>query len=215
MMERDTVVVDRPLAAPAQQGGPVAAELLAPDGKSRGRTELHPGAGTRPALRFTSRPPGAQTGDYVLAVVDGHEIWHRMGGIAGEVAMLDHAFVAGEAPVAVAVKKMGLPPYALGATIIAVLFGVLITLLEVKGPRRLRPYLPSIAGMGIAAVVGCSDSLSLAAGSVIAWLLSRAWPKIAERYTIASSSGIIAGASLIALLITLLRDVIGVIQSPG
>lgn len=213
MMDRDTVVLDRPLASAAKDVEP-AAELLAPDGASRGRMQLHPGAGTRPALRFITRPPGATTGDYVLAVVDGVDLWHRMGGLHGEVAMLDHAFVGSGEQVEVRVKKMGLPPYALGATVIAVLFGVIITVLEVKGPRRWRPYLPSVAGMGIAAVVPCWDSLSMAVGAVVAWIISRLWPKPAERYTIASSSGIIAGASLIALTITLLRDVLGVIQTP-
>jgi hypothetical protein len=215
MMDRDTLVLDRAVASKATEGDPVAAELLAPDGTSRGQTQLRPGAGTRTALRFATQPAKVQTGDYVLAVVDGRDVWHRIGGIAGEYAMIDHDFVASTEPVPVTVKKMGLPPYALGATIIAVLFGVIVTLLEVKGPRRWRPYLPSIAGMGIAAVVGCSDSLSLAGGAIVAWVIAKAWPKIGDRYTVASSSGIIAGASLIALLITLLRDVIGLIQSPG
>jgi uncharacterized oligopeptide transporter (OPT) family protein len=214
MMDRDTVVLDRKLASRDPEPA-MTAELVAPDGKARGQVALHPGAGTRPALRFVEQPPGARAGDYVLAVVNGHEIWHRMGGLAGDVAMLDHAFIASAEPVTVEVKKMGLPPYALGATLIAVLFGVLVTILEVKGPRRWRPYLPSIAGMGIAAVVGCWDSLTMAVGSVVAWIIARLWPKIGERYTVAAASGIIAGASLIALLITLLRDVLGVIHSPG
>ena len=168
----------------------------------------------RPGLRFTERPPGARAGDYVLAVVDGREQYHKMIGLDGNTAMLDHAFVTAAAPVAVTVKKMGLPPYALGVTGLTCLFGVIITLLEMYGPLRWRPYLPSVAGLGIAWVVGCWDSLTLATGAVLAWVFAKIWPKLAERYTISTSSGLVAGASLMALMITLFRDVLGWITSP-
>jgi uncharacterized oligopeptide transporter (OPT) family protein len=212
MIDRDMFVVDGPVAA-GTEGERYAAEIFAPSGESRGATELYPSVVERPALRFTRKPAGARAGDYVLAVVNGRDVYHRLIGLDGDLAMLDHGFVAGPSPVPVTVKKMGLPPYALEATIITILIGVIITLLEVFGPRRWRPYLPSVMGLGIAFIVGFGDSMGLAAGAVIGWVVARVWPRLADRYTVSTSSGVIAGASIMALVIIGL-SLAGVVHSP-
>jgi uncharacterized oligopeptide transporter (OPT) family protein len=212
MVDRSALVLDGPVKAGAE-GDLHEAEIVAPSGESRGKTNLTPSVLDRPALRFTSRPAGARAGDYVLAVVNGQKIYHRMIGLDGDVAMLDHAFVPGQAPVPVTVKKMGLPPYALEATLVAVLIGVIITLLDAFGPRRWRPYLPSVMGLGIAFIVGFGDSLGLAAGAVIGWVIARIWPRLADRYTVSTSSGVIAGASIMSLIIIGL-SIAGLVHSP-
>jgi hypothetical protein len=177
-------------------------------------TQVRAAAVERPGLRFLRAPAGVQAGDYVVVTVDGNDVYHRLGGVAGELGMLDHAFAGGERPVPVFVKKMGLPPYALGATLATVAFGVLVTLLEAYGPRRLRAFLPSVAGIGIAMVVTCWDPIAMAIGSVIAWIIGRAWPRIAERYTVSTASGVVAGASLMGLAVILFRDILTWIQPP-
>ena len=212
MIDRAVLVVDGQVA-PGKPGELYDAEIFTPSGESRGKTAVAPSVLPRYGLRFTEKPEGACAGDYVLARVDGRDMYHRMVGIDGDVAMLDHPFVDSASPVPVLVKKMGLPPYALEATAITVLIGVLLTLLEVFGPRRWRPYLPSVMGLGIAFIVGFGDSMGLAAGAVIGWIVARVWPKIADRYTVSTSSGVIAGASIMALIIIGL-SLAGIVTSP-
>lgn len=215
MMDRNTLVLDRPLPQGQPDGGsPTPAELVAPDGRSRGDTALRGGEQVRPALRFVKAPPVVRPGDYVRATVNGNDVYHRIAGVRGDLALLDHAFVASATPVPVLVSKMGLPPYALEVTLVCVLLGVVITLLELYGPHRLRLYLPSVSGIGIAMVVQCWDSLGLALGAVIAWIIARAWPRAAERYTISTASGIVAGASLVGLVITFATELLGWMTPP-
>jgi hypothetical protein len=212
MIDGRILAVEGTLAA-GGEGAPHDAEIVAASGAVRGQTGVYPSVLDRPGLRFIARPEGARAGDYALAHVDGREVYHRMTGLAGDLAMLDHDFVDSAMPVPVLVKKMGLPPYALEATLITVLFGIFITLLETFGPRRWRPYLPSVMGFGIAWVVSFGDSVAAAVGAIVAWAVARAWPKLAERYTVSTSSGVIAGASIMALVIIAL-SLAGIIESP-
>jgi hypothetical protein len=47
----------------------------------------------------------------------------------------------------------------------------------------------------------------------IGWIVARVWPKIADRYTVSTSSGVIAGASIMALIIIGL-SLAGIVTSP-
>jgi len=114
--------------------------------------------------------------------------------------MLDHPF-AGAGAAEVEIHKMGLPPYALQVTFVTVAVAFLLTLLEVFGPRRVRRWLPSVTGVGIAWVIGCWDSVAMGIGSVIAFGIGRVSPRTDERYTVSTSSGIIAGASIMSIIL--------------
>ncbi|HKA89407.1 MAG TPA: OPT family oligopeptide transporter [Haliangiales bacterium] len=209
MIDRTTIVVDRPV--PQARAGPGAfrAEVVAPDGTVRGATAVRGDAVARAGIELLSRPDGTQVGDYVMARVDGVDVWHRIMGVRGDVAMLDHAFAArGDA--AIEVHKMGLPPYALQVTFVTIAVALLITLLEVYGPRRLRRWLPSVTGFGMAWVIGCWDSVAIGIGSVIAFGIGRISPRTDERYTVSTSSGIIAGASIMSIVLIAL-GLLGVI----
>jgi len=83
-----------------------------------------------------------------------------------------------------------------------------ITLFEVYGPKKWRPLLPSVTGLGIAWVITCHDSLAMSIGAVIAYVLAKSAPRIEERYNVSTSSGIIAGASIMGLVIILFRDIL-------
>jgi uncharacterized oligopeptide transporter (OPT) family protein len=123
--------------------------------------------------------------------------------------MIDHALmVPGEGAVTVSIEKKTLPPYAGMATVIAILLGLGLTLLEVYGPKTWRAYLPSVTGMGIAFVIACHDSLAMAIGAILAWLLAKASPRLEERYNVAASSGMIAGSSIMGLALIILAEVI-------
>jgi hypothetical protein len=213
--ERRVLFLDRDLPVPqadtSEEPKPVQAEVLSPEGKMRGAgaVPMQPNAAMRPGLKFARAPAGVQTNDYVRVIdADGTDVWHQVKGLRGDVALLDHAFVGaaeGQAPTSVFVKKSTLPPYAMTATIIGMMFGIFITLMEVFGSKKIRPYLPSITGLGIAFVVNCFDSLAMMIGAIIAYVLAKTVPKIEERYNVATSSGIIAGSSIAGLALIILH----------
>jgi uncharacterized oligopeptide transporter (OPT) family protein len=200
MIDRTVVVVDRAVPQPHAGSTTFRAEVVAPDGKVRGATVVHGEAAARAGIELVRRPAGTQTGDYVMTRVGGVDVWHRIMGVRGDVAMLDHPF-AGAGAAEVEIHKMGLPPYALQVTFVTVAVAFLLTLLEVFGPRRVRRWLPSVTGVGIAWVIGCWDSVAMGIGSVIAFGIGRVSPRTDERYTVSTSSGIIAGASIMSIIL--------------
>lgn len=97
------------------------------------------------------------------------------------------------------------------AAIIAGLLGVALAVLEKIAPKGLVRFLPSPSGLGISMVIPGSNAIAMFVGSLVADQLRRRWPKINERYTVAVASGLIAGESLIGILVALLV-VAGVLQ---
>ncbi len=209
--ERRVFILDRdvPVAMPdaTGQAAPFAAEIVGPDGSLRGGAAIAVAANAadKPAVRFTRAAAGTRVGDYVRVDAAGGPLYHQIKAVRGDLVMLDHAFmVATDQPTAVAVFKSTLPPYAGLAVLIAIIAGLVITLLEIYGPPRIRPYLPSMAGIGVAFVITAFDSLAMATGAVFGYILARAAPKLEERYNVPASSGIIAGASIAGLVLTVL-----------
>jgi len=92
-----------------------------------------------------------------------------------------------------------LEPHKLAAIQIAAAVGGVLAVLEVLVPARWRKFFPSVAGVGIAMTVGFSSSFSMFLGACLAWLAQRAWPKLAERFTVVLASGFIAGETLMAV----------------
>ena len=82
--------------------------------------------------------------------------------------------------------------------------GVALALLEKFAPRRLRPLLPSPAGLGIAMVIPGSNCIAMFLGAAVAEWLRRTWPGLAEKTVVPVASGFIAGESLMGILIALL-----------
>ncbi|WNG24724.1 OPT family oligopeptide transporter [Cystobacter fuscus] len=82
--------------------------------------------------------------------------------------------------------------------------GILLALLEQHAPERLRPFVPSAIGVGIAFVLPPSTALSMFLGSLAAALLTRARPAFALVATVPLAAGLIAGESLVSLTLTLL-----------
>lgn len=95
-----------------------------------------------------------------------------------------------------------IPPSALTAMAIAGALGVLFAILEAAAPR-VRRFLPSVMGLGIACTVPFYNSFSMFLGSMIALGLSRRWPAASDRYTVVVASGLIAGETLVAVAIIL------------
>jgi len=84
------------------------------------------------------------------------------------------------------------------------LVGILIPTLERLLPYKARPLIPSAMGLGLAFVIPFWNTLSMFMGALIAWVLSKSVRSLAESYTIPVASGLIAGESLMGVIIALL-----------
>lgn len=90
--------------------------------------------------------------------------------------------------------------YAINGIYAGLALGAVIALLEQFAPST-RKYLPSPTGLGISFVVSGFNSIAMFIGALLAFTLAKARPDVAEKYTIPVSSGLIAGESLIGVLI--------------
>jgi len=96
-----------------------------------------------------------------------------------------------------------LPAGAVTAIIIGACIGVVLTLLEEFTPSAYRKWIPSSTGLSIAGVIPAFNAISMFLGALIAWILSKASPATDKKYTVAVSSGLIAGESLMGVGIIL------------
>ena len=83
------------------------------------------------------------------------------------------------------------------------LLGVALALLERFAPTRLRAFVPSASGLGIAMVIPGSNGIAMFAGGLAAEILRRRRPVLAERYVVPVSSGLIAGESRMGVAVAL------------
>jgi OPT family oligopeptide transporter len=81
--------------------------------------------------------------------------------------------------------------------------GVVLVLLE-KFVPRVKPYLPSPTGFGLGFTTPAYNSLGMFVGALIALALERTRPKLAEASLVPASSGIVAGCSLMGVLVAAL-----------
>ncbi|MBF0406498.1 MAG: OPT/YSL family transporter [Candidatus Riflebacteria bacterium] len=85
-----------------------------------------------------------------------------------------------------------------------ILIGIILTLVEIFMPAKIKRFIPSAMGIGLSMVVPFFNSLAMFIGAVIALILSSKKPEFAETYIVPVSSGIIAGESLIGIAVALL-----------
>ena len=97
---------------------------------------------------------------------------------------------------------------------IAAVLAVILTLLETYLPKEKRKYVPSAAGLGLGFVVSGFDCISMFLGSLIAWYLEKRHKNFSDQYTLAGASGIMAGASLMGILIIVLSQVVPLLATP-
>lgn len=97
-----------------------------------------------------------------------------------------------------------LPASARTAVWIGFALGVALALMEKFAPARLRSLLPSPAGLGMAMVIPGSNAIAMFLGSAIAEWMRRKKPVLAEKTVVPVASGLIAGESLMGILIALL-----------
>ena len=84
------------------------------------------------------------------------------------------------------------------------LVGLLLPLLERLLPTKTRRFVPSAMGLGLAFVIPFWNTLSMFTGALAAWILAKKAKEFASRYTIPVASGLIAGESLMGVVVSLL-----------
>jgi OPT family oligopeptide transporter len=233
-----TLLLDRPLPEPAKdaEGHPE------PFGVSLRGQAVKGNAKTLKAIRLAQPPEVVRGGDYLKTEVEGRDLWWLVKGRAGDLVVVDRDFVNPTVtkvtttvtkdehgasvsvekeeqmkltgPLKFEIRKESLPPYAIFAVIIASLVAVILTLLETYLPKKHKKYVPSAAGIGLGFVVSGFDCISMFIGAIIAWYIERRNKDWAEKYTLAGASGIMAGASLVGVLLIFLSQVVGIIATP-
>jgi OPT family oligopeptide transporter len=91
------------------------------------------------------------------------------------------------------------------------LTGIALVLLERAFPKA-KSYIPSATGFGLAFTLPGNNAVSMFVGALIALYLEKKRPDLADKYIITVSSGIIAGESLLGIVVAILRDVLHVLQ---
>jgi uncharacterized oligopeptide transporter (OPT) family protein len=98
-----------------------------------------------------------------------------------------------------------LHPTARWGIVVGGLIGIIIPAIELKFPKASR-WMPSAMGLGLSMVIPFFNSLSMFIGALIAWALEKYSAKLAEMYTIPVASGLIAGESILGVVIAILAS---------
>jgi len=96
-----------------------------------------------------------------------------------------------------------LHPWARWGIVIGGAIGIILPLLELWMPKY-KKWMPSATGLGLALVIPCFNSISMFLGALIAWLWVKYKSDHGERYITPVASGIIAGESLLGVVVALL-----------
>jgi uncharacterized oligopeptide transporter (OPT) family protein len=99
----------------------------------------------------------------------------------------------------------GLPHAARVGVAIGAAIGALLAVLERLAPKRLLPFVPSPAGLGIAMVMPGSNAIAMCSGAVIAAYIRARKRAFADASLTPIASGFIAGESLTGITLALLR----------
>jgi uncharacterized oligopeptide transporter (OPT) family protein len=103
-------------------------------------------------------------------------------------------------------KGLGaLPTGAREGLLLGGLAGIVLAVIEELVPKEKKKYTLSSAAAGIAWVIPAYNSFSMFLGALLAWIYLQVNRPKAERYSLAVASGIIAGESLISVLVAALR----------
>ncbi len=91
------------------------------------------------------------------------------------------------------------------AIFVGLIIGAGLVLLE-KAAGKYRTWVPSATGIGLGFVLPAQYPISLFVGAVIAALWSRTWKKSAEEYLVPASSGLIAGISILGVIVQVINN---------
>jgi uncharacterized oligopeptide transporter (OPT) family protein len=91
------------------------------------------------------------------------------------------------------------------AIFVGLIIGAAMVLLEKFTPKKWKSLTPSATGAGLGFILPLYYPMSMMLGAVIAWVWERKAKKSADQYLVPISAGIIAGVSIIGVLVALLN----------
>ena len=103
-----------------------------------------------------------------------------------------------------------LPQSSVVAVLVGAGLGILLPVLEKLAPTA-RRFLPSAMGLGLGMVVDFSNSLGFVVGAVIGALWLRHNHRQAATYNVPAASGLVAGESLVAAVLTIVCALAGLV----
>ena len=86
--------------------------------------------------------------------------------------------------------------------------GVIITVMQKYGSKKVAFWLPSPIGLAVAGVVPANNSIMMFLGALIVWAWRRKKKDQAETYSVPVASGLIAGSALMSVLVILLAALV-------
>lgn len=98
----------------------------------------------------------------------------------------------------------GLHPTARIAGLAGLVVGAALAIADRFASKRIKPYIPSASGLGIALVVPGNNAIAMFMGALVAEIVRRRSPAAAERGVVPISSGFIAGESLMGIAVAML-----------
>ncbi|MBK9035483.1 MAG: OPT/YSL family transporter [Myxococcales bacterium] len=98
----------------------------------------------------------------------------------------------------------GLSHAAKQAMVVGLALGIVMAIVDKLAPARVRRFLPSPAGVGIAMVIPASNSIAMFLGATIAEVMRRRTKAISDQYVVPVASGLIAGESLAGIAVAML-----------
>ena len=84
--------------------------------------------------------------------------------------------------------------------------GVALSLIEALVPKDKKKWFPSASGLGLGFILPFYNPLAMFLGALIAWGIEKISKSTAERYTIAIASGLIAGESIMGVVVAALNN---------
>ncbi|MFZ5476717.1 MAG: OPT family oligopeptide transporter [Myxococcota bacterium] len=91
---------------------------------------------------------------------------------------------------------------------VGLVIGAVLLVLESIAPKNVRGWLPSATGVGLGLILPFQYPLSMFLGALLAWVWTKGSPKSAEDYLVPASAGIIAGVSIMGVLVAFLNNVV-------
>lgn len=98
-----------------------------------------------------------------------------------------------------------LHPSARWAALVGGIIGCTLVILEKTVPKRFVKFVPNASGLGTALFIPFYNSLSIFIGGVLAWWITRRDKKLGDSLVLPVSAGLIAGESLLGVVIALLK----------
>lgn len=103
-----------------------------------------------------------------------------------------------------------MPTMALEAMAVAGALGVLLAVLEKVVPKKALSFVPSPGSIGLAMVVPALYSISMFIGAILALVVTKTKPEWSKRFLIVLAAGLIAGESLVGVVLAIWETLAGV-----